>query len=69
MRREAGKELYHYEHAIMLMAFSLERLLAGLELGIVYVDFDARSGHNHGTKSRVRSDALPTLYEENKRLF
>ena len=69
VRREAGKELYHYEHAIMLTAFSLERLLAGIELGIVYIDFDARSGHNHGTKFRVRSNALPTLYEDNKRLF
>ena len=53
----------------MLTAFSLERLLAGIELGIVYIDFDARSGHNHGTKFRVRSNALPTLYEDNKRLF
>jgi hypothetical protein len=53
----------------MLTTFSLERLLSGIEAGVVYVDFDARSGHNHGTKFRVRSDALPMLYEQNKRLF
>jgi len=69
VRREAGKELYRYGHATMLMTFSLERLLSGVEAGVVYVDFDARSGHNHGTKFRVRSDGLPTLYEQNKRLF
>jgi hypothetical protein len=69
VRRKAGKELYHYGHATMLTTFSLDRLLSGIETGIVYVDFDARSGHNHGTKFRVRSDALPTLYEQNKRLF
>ena len=69
VRREAGNELYRYGHATMLTTFSLERLLSGIEAGVVYVDFDARSGHNHGTKFRVRSDALPTLYEQNKRLF
>jgi hypothetical protein len=30
----------------------------------VLVDFDARSGHNHGTKFRVREDCLPMLYEK-----
>jgi hypothetical protein len=69
VRREVGKELYHYGHATMLTTFSLERLLAGIEMGVVYVDFDARSAHNHGTKYRVRSGALPTLYEQNNRLF
>lgn len=69
VKRETGRELYHYSHATMLSAFSLDRLLAGIESGIVYVDFDARSGHNHGTKFRVRSDGLPTLYEQNKLLF
>ncbi|MBM3553767.1 MAG: MvaI/BcnI restriction endonuclease family protein [Alphaproteobacteria bacterium] len=69
VKRETGHELYHYSHATMLSAFSLDHLLAGIESGVVYVDFDARSGHNHGTKFRVRSDALPMLYSENKRLF
>jgi hypothetical protein len=53
----------------MLSTFSLERLLCGIETGVVYVDFDARTGHNHGTKFRVRSDALPALYEQSRRLF
>ena len=69
VRREAGLEFYCYSHATMLSRFSLEHLLTGIENGVVYVDFDARSGHNHGTKFRVRSDALPMLYEENKLLF
>lgn len=69
VQREDGKELYHYDHATILTNFSLERLLAGIETGVVYVDFDARSGHNHGTKFRVRSDALPNLYEQSALLF
>ena len=69
VRRNDGMELYHYAHAMMLSRFSLNRLLEGIEAGVVYVDFDARSGHNHGTKFRVRSDALPSLYENEKKLF
>ena len=37
---------------------------AALEQGKVLVDFDARSGHNHGTKFRMRQDCLPMLYEK-----
>jgi len=69
VRRDDGKELYHYGHATMLSQFSLDHLLFGIESGVVYVDFDARSGHNHGTKFRVRSDALPTLYASNRQLY
>ncbi|HAB54736.1 MAG TPA: hypothetical protein DCE80_21595 [Ignavibacteriales bacterium] len=27
------------------------------------VDFDARTGHNHGTKFRIKQNKLPLLYE------
>ncbi len=27
------------------------------------VDFDARTGHNHGTKFRLRQNFLPRLYK------
>ena len=30
--------------------------------GDMLVDFDARTGHNHGTKFRLRQDKFPTLY-------
>ncbi|MDZ7370808.1 MAG: MvaI/BcnI family restriction endonuclease [candidate division KSB1 bacterium] len=34
-----------------------------MEEGIVLVDFDARSGHNHGTKFRIRQNQWHRLYE------
>jgi hypothetical protein len=43
--------------------FSLERFLMALEVGDILVDFDARSGHNHGTKFRFKNNRLPELYE------
>ena len=47
----------------MLEKFSLDKFLSQIEKGNVLVDFDARTGHNHGTKFRLRQDKLPDLYE------
>ena len=46
-----------------LERFSFPTFLIALEQEKVLVDFDARSGHNHGTKFRLRQDCLPMLYE------
>ena len=34
-----------------------------MEEGKLLVDFDARTGHNHGTKFRLQQNCLPMLYE------
>ena len=64
VKRERGKEFYHYTKITMLQKFSFEGFLQALEEGKILVDFDARTGHNHGTKFRMRQDALPMLYEK-----
>ena len=48
----------------MLQRFKFEGLLDSLEKGNMLVDFDARTGHNHGTKFRLRQNKLPMLYEK-----
>jgi hypothetical protein len=48
---------------MVLQRFSLDNFLKAIEEGDILVDFDARSGHNHGTKFRLRQDRLPVLYE------
>lgn len=58
------KEFYHYTKIMMLQKFSFEGFLKALEQGKILVDFDARTGHNHGTKFRMRQDSLPMLYEK-----
>ena len=63
VKREGGKEYYRYSSVLMLKKFSFEKFLSALEEGKIYVDFDARTGHNHGTKFRVRQNCLPELYE------
>lgn len=61
-KRQQSQEFFHYTQIMILEGFSLDGLAAGLEQGYVYVDFDARTGHNHGTKFRLRQDKLPFLY-------
>jgi len=61
---ERKKERYHYTKVMMLQKFSFEGFLKALEEGKILVDFDARTGHNHGTKFRMRQDCLPMLYEK-----
>ena len=61
---ERKKEHYHYTKVMMLQKFSFEGFLKALEEGKILVDFDARTGHNHGTKFRMRQDCLPMLYEK-----
>lgn len=64
VKRENGKEYFHYNRVLMLQKFSFEGFLKELENGNVLVDFDARSGHNHGTKFRMRKNCLPNLYQK-----
>lgn len=60
---ESKNEYFKYEKIWKLSNFSLERFIVAIELGDILVDFDARTGHNHGTKFRFRNNRLPELYE------
>jgi len=63
-KRIDGEEYYHYVKVLMLQKFSFKKFLKALETGIVLIDFDARTGHNHGTKFRMRQECWPMLYEK-----
>lgn len=63
-KRIRGKTYFHYTDIMILQEFSLEKFLKAIETGLVLIDFDARTGHNHGTKFRLRQNALPELYRK-----
>jgi len=65
-KHEGEREFYHYKSILMLEGFDLDKFISSLEKGFLLVDFDARTGHNHGTKFRLRQDKLPDLYEKVK---
>lgn len=64
VKRQGGLNFYHYTKITMLRKFSLDNFLQGIREGFVLVDFDARSGHNHGTKFRLKQNYFPRLYDE-----
>lgn len=55
---------FRYLDIMMLSGFSLEKFINAIKDGQILVDFDARTGHNHGTKFRIRPKAIPQLYEK-----
>jgi len=61
---ERKKEFYKYTKIMMLQKFSFKGFLKAIEKSNILVDFDARTGHNHGTKFRMRQNCLPILYEK-----
>lgn len=63
-KKESGCEYFWYKKVLMLKTFKFENFLNCILEGTAYIDFDARTGHNHGTKFRVRQNVLPSLYEE-----
>jgi len=63
VKKEDEREFYKYSKVMMLQKFNFEAFLQELENGNILVDFDARIGHNHGTKFRLRQNCFPNLYE------
>lgn len=64
VKKEDGKEFYKYSKVQMLQKFNFDGFLQAMGNADILVDFDARTGHNHGTKFRMRQNCLPLLYEK-----
>ena len=64
VRREGGREYLKFDDIRMLSTFSMDKFIDALENGFIYIDFDARTGHNHGTKFRIRESNMHLLYEK-----
>lgn len=63
VKKQNGIEFFQYTRIMKLSGFSLEKFVGAIEAGDILVDFDARTGHNHGTKFRFRNNKLHTLYD------
>jgi hypothetical protein len=68
VKTENQREYFWYKEIMILQKFSLDKFIKAIEAGFILVDFDARTGHNHGTKFRLRQDMMPELYEEIKKI-
>ncbi len=63
VKKENSKEYFCYNSVLMLKNVNLQNFITSIENGLIYIDFDARTGHNHGTKLRVRYNDIPSLYQ------
>lgn len=63
-RKNENREEFYYSEIWKLEDFAFNWLIKGIVAGNVFVDFDARTGHNHGTKFRVYSKDWPTLFSK-----
>jgi hypothetical protein len=62
-RNSEGLEEFLFKRVTIQSNFKFDWILELAENGIMKIDFDARTGHNHGTKFRIKSNYLPDLYE------
>ena len=60
---EQRHEFFKYVKLLVLSGFSFDGFVKCIEEGVVLVDFDARTGHNHGTKFRIRRNHWYRLYK------
>ncbi len=60
---ENRKEYFHFNKVFMLKDLNLYKFIDCIENGKVYADFDARTGHNHGTKFRIHYQDIPLIYD------
>jgi len=64
VKKENDTEFFYYSRILILRGFSIDRFIKAIMEGNVLIDFDARTGHNHGTKFRARQNARPMLYAD-----
>ena len=66
---ERGHEFFKYVKLLVLSGFSFDGFMECIEEGVVLVDFDARTGHNHGTKFRIRQNHWHRLYTSVEEIY
>ena len=62
-KSNSRKEFFLYNYVLKLSNFDQDKFIDAIRKGKIFIDFDARSGHNHGTKFRIRYIDIPSLYK------
>lgn len=61
-RKSGNYREFNYREAFIFRSLQRDALLDAIENGVIQIDFDARTGHNHGTKFRIQKDRLSTIF-------
>lgn len=60
---------FRYTEAYILEDVDVRSFMKGIKNGDVKIEFDARTGHNHGTKMRMSEDDIPDVYSKVTRIM
>jgi len=63
------REYFLYKELHLLYGFSFDNFVKCVEDGTIFIDFDARTGHNHGTKFRMKQGCWSSLYSKVERVI
>ena len=63
IEKNKKQDYFLYNYVLKLSQFDQDKFIEAIRQGKVYVDFDALTGHNHGTKFRIRYTDIPSLYK------
>lgn len=66
---EDNHEYFKYIELYQLSGFSFDNFINAIEDGFALIDFDARTGHNHGTKFRLKQGYFSKVYTNVERVF
>jgi len=66
--RKTGTEYFWYNEAHLLTGFDFNRFLTLIREGVARIDFDARTGHDHGTKFRIQRHRFAELYRSKEQV-
>ena len=64
VKKEGEDYFYRYSDIMQMSGFTLDEFLSNITDGNILIDFDARTSHNHGTKFRIKQNAIPLLYKD-----
>ncbi len=64
-----GMQHFRYTEAYILEDVNVQSFMKGVENGDVKIEFDARTGHNHGTKMRMLENDIPDVYSKVTRVM
>lgn len=64
-----GVEHFKYVDYVLYEGFDYDLFLQQISEGNVYIDFDARTKHNHGTKFRIKPQCIGNLYKRQEQII
>ena len=60
---KSNREEYRYQKMQVMHGFDSDLALSAIDSGVIRIEFDASTNHNHGTKFRIPRELVSSLYK------